>query len=69
MKEGEGLRIDRKKMVLAMMDVDVNTKQLAEKAQVARATVSAVKNGRSCSEQTAIRIAAALQIDLKKIVE
>lgn len=69
MKEGEGLRIDRKKMVLAMMDVDVNTKQLAEKAQVARATVSAMKNGRSCSEQTAIRIAAALQVDLKKLVE
>lgn len=63
------MRIDRKKMVLAMMDIDVNAKQLAEKAKVARATVSAVKNGRSCSEQTAIRIAAALQVDLKKLVE
>lgn len=52
-----------------MMDADLNTKQVAEKAKVSRATVSAVKNGRSCSEQTAIRIAAALQVDLKKLVE
>lgn len=63
------MRIDRKKLVLAMMDADMNTKQVAEKAKVARATVSAVKNGRSCSEQTAIQIAAALQVDLKKLIE
>lgn len=63
------MRIDRKKLVLAMMDADLNTKQVAVKANLSRATVSAVKNGRSCSEQTAIRIAAALQMDLKKLVE
>lgn len=63
------MRIDRKKLVLAMMDVDMNTKQVAERAKVSRATVSAVKNGRSCSEQTAIHIAAALNLPLEQIIE
>lgn len=68
-KGGEELRIDRKKLVIAMMDADMNTKQVAEKAKVTRATVSAVKNGRSCSDQTAIRIAEALQVKLETILE
>lgn len=69
MKGGIGLRIDRRKLVLAMMDKDMNAKQIAEKAGLARATVSAVKNGRSCTEETAIRIAEALGVDLKKLKE
>lgn len=63
------MRIDRRKLVLAMMDADMNTKQVAERAKVARATVSSVKNGRSCSEQTAIRISEALQVPIEKILE
>lgn len=59
----------REELVLAMMDADLNTKQVAEKSKLARAIVSAVKNERSCSGQTAIRIASALQVDLKKLVE
>lgn len=63
------MRIDRRKLVLAMMDTDLNTKEVASKAGVSRATVSAVKNGRSCTEETAIRIAAAVNKDLEELKE
>lgn len=63
------MRIDRKKLVCAMMDEDLNSKQLAEKAGVSRATVCSVKNGKSCSYDTASRIANAMGVDLTKIIE
>lgn len=63
------MRINRKKLVLAMMDANLNTKQLAEKIKVSRVTVSSVKSGKSCSEDTAIRIAAGLGVPLEKLLE
>lgn len=63
------MRLDRKKIVLLMMDANINTKELAKRANVSRATVSAIKNGRSCSEDTAIKIATALKVDIRKILE
>lgn len=63
------MRINRKKLVLAMMDADMNTKQVAERAKLSRATVCSVKSGKSCSEDTALRIAAALGVEVKKIIE
>lgn len=53
MKErGEIMRIDRKKLVVAMLDCNLNQKQLAELAGISRMTVNGVKNGRSCSQHT-----------------
>lgn len=63
------MRIDRKKLVCAMMDADLNTKQLAEKAGLSRATVCSVKNGKSCSGDTLDKIAEALQIKKSKLLE
>lgn len=42
--------------------------QLAEKSGVSRATLSAVKNGKSCSYDTAVKIAKALEVDVNEII-
>lgn len=63
------MRIDRKKFVLAMMDADLNTVQLAERTKLCRTTISAIKNGRSCKLETAIRIAEVLGVPVEEILE
>lgn len=63
------MRIDRKKLVCAMIDADLNTKQLAEKAGLSRATVCSVKNGKSCSGDTLDKLAIALKVKKSAILE
>lgn len=63
------MRVDRKKLVCAMMDADLNTKQLAEKAGVSRPTTCSIKNGKSCNYDTAVKLAGALGIDVTEIIE
>lgn len=63
------MRIDRKKLVCAMMDADLNTKQLAEKAGVSRATACSIKNGRSCNYDTAVKLANVLGVPVEKLIE
>lgn len=63
------MRVDRKKFVIAMMDADLNTVQLAERTKLGRPTISAIKNGRSCKLETVIRIAEALGIPVEEILE
>ncbi len=63
------MRVDRKKLVCAMMDADLNTKQLAEKAGVSRATTCSIKNGKSCNYDTAVKLAKALEVDVTELIE
>ena len=63
------MRLNRKKLVCAMLDADLNTKQLAEKAGIARATACSIKNGKSCNYDTAVKLAAALSIPVEKLIE
>lgn len=63
------MRIDRKKLVIAMMDRDYNINQLAELAGMSRVTVSSVKCGKSCSPDTVKRISKALGIKPEQIIE
>lgn len=63
------MRIDRKKLVVAMLDRNLTQKQLAELAGISRMTVNGVKNGRSCSQYTGECIAKALSIPLEKLIE
>lgn len=69
LKEGEKMRLDRKKIICAMLDANLNTKQLAEKAGVARATACSIKNGKSCNYATALKLAGALGVDVIEIIE
>lgn len=58
------MRIDRERLVLAMLRADLNNNQLALRAGLSRATVSAVKQGKSCSIETARKLASVLGEDI-----
>lgn len=58
------MRINRIKLVAAMAQLDLNGKQLAEKAGVSRGTVTAVRTGKSCSAETAEKLASVLGYDI-----
>lgn len=63
------MRIDRMKFMLALVRAEMTTTELAEKAGISRATVSSIKRGASCSEQSAFKIADALGVKLETILE
>lgn len=63
------MRFDRKKLVCAMIDADINTVQLAEKTGFSRTTISGIKCGKSCTYETGQKIAAALDAKLDDLLE
>lgn len=63
------MRIDRVKLVTELARQDMNQKQLAEKAGISRATVNYIKCGKSCSDEIGRKIAKALNVPLKNILE
>ena len=54
------MQIDRVKFAAALARLGLNGNQLAEKAGVSRGTVTAVRTGKSCSKETADKLAAVL---------
>ena len=54
------MRISRERFAAAMARLDITGNGLAELAGVSRGTVTAVKCGKSCSTQTANKLAAIL---------
>ncbi len=54
------MRINRERLAAAMVRHDLNGKKLAEKAGISRITMTAVRNGKSCSKETAEKLAAVL---------
>lgn len=63
------MRIDRKKLVVAMLDRNQTTLQLAERSGVSRVTISGVRCGKSCSKSTAEKIAKALNVPVENLIE
>lgn len=68
-KAGETMRINRKKLIIAMLDKDQTVIQLAKASGVSRVTISNVKCGKSCSKATAEKIAKALNVPVSDIIE
>lgn len=62
--EVEEVRINRERFAAALVRLDLNGNQLAEKAGVSRGTVTAVRTGKSCSTETAQKLAAVLGDDI-----
>lgn len=54
------MRINRERLAVAMIRLDLNGKSLAERAGVSRGTVAAVRSGKSCSDETARKLTAVL---------
>ena len=63
------MRIDRIKLATELMRQDMTQKALAEKSGVSRVTITGIKSGRSCSEETGEKLAAALSVPIKKLLE
>lgn len=54
------MRIDRVAFAAALARRNINQKRLAELSGVSRVTITAVKSGKTCSEDTARKLAAVL---------
>ena len=63
------MRIDRVKLIAEMARRDVTSTRLAEVAGVSRVTVSALRCGKTCTAETAGKIARALGVDVTEIME
>lgn len=63
------MRIDRKKLLLKMLDIDLNVQNLASKSGVSRVTISNIKCGKSCSNETASKIAKALGCKVEDLID
>ena len=63
------MRIDRVKLISFMTMQNVKQYELSNSAGVSLSTVNSICCGRSCREETAKKIASALGVELKEIVE
>lgn len=61
------MRIDRVKFAAALAANDLNGKMLSEVTGLSRGTITAVKNGKSCSEQTAKKLVAVLGCEILEV--
>ncbi len=62
------MRIYAFKIRLLLAEKDLKIKDLAEKSQVSRQTISYILSGKSCSMQVAYKIASALEVEVEQIV-
>lgn len=63
------MRIDRVKLISEMARQRIGTKDLADKSGVSRATISSIRNGKSCLDVVGKAIANALGVDVKDLIE
>lgn len=62
------VRIDRIKFATALLKADINMKELSERSGMFRTTISAVKQGKSCSPETAQKLADGLGVKLESLL-
>lgn len=63
------MRIDRIKFITELAKQDLKLIELSKRIGVNRVTLSNIKNGKSCREDIAIKIANGLNVELNKILE
>ena len=63
------MRICRVKLVTELAKRNMTGQDLAKQARLSKATVSSIKNGRSCSEDTAAKIAGVLNMAVEDFKE
>lgn len=63
------MRIDRLKFVTELTKQDLTLIELSKRSGVNRVTLSNIKNGKSCREDIAKKVANALNIELEKLIE
>lgn len=63
------MRIDRIKLVTEIARSEIKIYDLAAKSGLTRATISAIKGGKSCKEETAVKLAAGLGVPLSSLLQ
>ena len=63
------MRIDRVKLIAEMARRDMKVQELADKAAVSRATITALRGGKSCNENSIRRVAQVLGLPLGSLLE
>lgn len=63
------MKIKKVRLISEMATSGITLIQLSEMSGVSRATISAVRNGKSCSFNTAAKIAKALHINVMDLIE
>lgn len=63
------MRIDRVKLIAEMARRDMKVQELADKAAVSRATINALRGGKSCNENSIRRVAQVLGLPLESLLE
>lgn len=63
------MRLKKNVIKHIMVDRDLKLRQLQEISGVSKQTLSAVSNGKSCSFETAEKLAKALNLDLMELIE
>ena len=63
------MRIDRVKLITEMARANVGVNALAASTGMSRATITAIRTGKSCQKDTAVRLASALHIPLDNLLE
>jgi len=61
------MRIDRLKLSLALKERDMTQTELARRAEVSRTAVNQICCGRSCRQETAAKIAKALEVKVEEL--
>mgnify|MGYP002710991720 FL=1 len=63
------MRIDRVKLIAEMARQDIKAQTLADRACVSRATIVSLRSGKSCTENSVKRVAAALGVTVDELKE
>lgn len=63
------MRIDRVKIIAEMARQNLSVLSLASHCELSRATVTGVRSGKSCSKETAAKLARGLGVPLESILE
>ena len=63
------MRIDRIKLITEMARAEIKVGELAERAGLCRGTVTGIKSGRTCTRETAGKIAGALGLPMDALLK
>ena len=63
------MRINRIKLVTELTKRDMTQLELSKLSGVSRTTINFIKNGKSCSDATAGKIAKALNVPVEQLVD
>ena len=63
------IKLDRRKLRILLMDSYQTQKDLSQKSGVSRITVNGICQGKTCSDETAAKIADALGVSIEELLE